>query len=91
MQGDRNPNSFMLFCNFSSCSDVCILELFIYGFNLSISTCLNSVKTPVAFLPSFYFPALLKITTIDGNGAEFLQHPNFKRPFINRISERFKI
>lgn len=31
-------------------------------------------------------PALLKITIIEGNGAEFLLSPNFKRPFKNLIS-----
>lgn len=38
----------------------------------------------------FYW-LFLNITTIDGNGAEFFQSPNFKRHLIKRISDFFQI
>ena len=34
-------------------------------------------------------PCYLNITIQLGNGAEFLLSPNFKRPFIKRISDAF--
>jgi hypothetical protein len=49
---------------------------------LSLALCVQSVQGLI-----FYsFSYLLKITTIEGNGAEFLLSPNFNLPFRNLTS-----
>lgn len=70
-------------------SQICFIQTRFqnHGYSCTKSFC-NCLIISIGFIFIDYF---LNITTIDGNGAEFFDQPNFKRHLTKRISDFFRI